>query len=203
MKKRSAAEIILLEPSYLVRSALSALLLEEFNKVTVYEEEQDFETLLAAPEALGASCLIVNSLVLDRMGRYLRNAPERVVIIPLYVSTQSPLEASRYKHSIEINDGKSRIIETVNRAINSLPSALKPDSSPAEALTKREQIIIQLVAKGRSSKQIADALSISLHTVVTHRKNISKKLQINSVSGLTVYAILNNLIKIEEAGALS
>ena len=61
-----------------------------------------------------------------------------------------------------------------------------------------EKTIVRLVAMGLTNKQIAGELFLSAHTVITHRKNISSKLGIKSVSGLTVYAIVNNIITIEE-----
>lgn len=62
------------------------------------------------------------------------------------------------------------------------------------ALTERETDVLRLVAYGYSNKDIADKLFISIHTVISHRKNITEKLSIKSISGLTVYAMLNNLI---------
>lgn len=61
-------------------------------------------------------------------------------------------------------------------------------------LTDREIDVLTQVALGKTNKEIADALCISIHTVISHRKNITEKLGIKSISGLTVYAILNNLI---------
>ncbi|MCC6397789.1 MAG: hypothetical protein IT282_12285 [Bacteroidetes bacterium] len=61
-------------------------------------------------------------------------------------------------------------------------------------LTPRELEVLRLVACGYLNKQIADRLAISLHTVISHRKNITQKLQIKTVAGLTVYALLNHLI---------
>lgn len=61
-----------------------------------------------------------------------------------------------------------------------------------------EKNILKHIALGLTNKEIADKLFISIHTVVTHRKNITQKLGIKSVSGLTVYAILNNLIEMDE-----
>ena len=63
-----------------------------------------------------------------------------------------------------------------------------------DELTIREKEVLRLVALGHSNKIIADKLFISIHTVISHRKNISEKTGIKSISGLTVYAILNNLI---------
>jgi DNA-binding NarL/FixJ family response regulator len=72
-------------------------------------------------------------------------------------------------------------------------------SEPENAsLSERELSILKLVALGHTNNEIADKLFISAHTVMTHRKNITRKLGIKTVSGLTVYAILNQLIKIEE-----
>jgi len=61
-------------------------------------------------------------------------------------------------------------------------------------LTSREREIIQLVAEGRSSKEIADTLGISVKTVETHRANIMSKLDLHSVSELVRYAIRNEII---------
>ena len=65
-------------------------------------------------------------------------------------------------------------------------------------LSPRETTIVRLVSLGLTNRQIADHLFLSAHTVMTHRKNISSKLGIKSVSALTVYAIVNNIITIEE-----
>jgi len=60
--------------------------------------------------------------------------------------------------------------------------------------TEREREIIKFVAKGYTNKQIADELFLSIHTVITHRKNISAKLGIKTISGLTIYAVLKGII---------
>ena len=64
----------------------------------------------------------------------------------------------------------------------------------ATGLTEREIDVLRLVAFGKTNKDIADKLCISIHTAISHRKNITEKLGIKSISGLTVFAILNNLI---------
>ena len=72
----------------------------------------------------------------------------------------------------------------------------KEVSSDDDTLSPREKEILVCVAKGMLNKEIADANNISIHTVITHRKNISRKTGIKTVAGLTVYALLNNLIDI-------
>jgi DNA-binding CsgD family transcriptional regulator len=68
------------------------------------------------------------------------------------------------------------------------------DQPPDDELTVREKEVLALVAMGHSNKEIAEKLFISIHTVISHRKNITEKLGIKSISGLTVYAILNRVI---------
>lgn len=67
-----------------------------------------------------------------------------------------------------------------------------------EPLSLREKEIITLVTKGLTNKEIADRLFLSVHTVITHRRNIARKLEIHSATGLTIYAIVNKLIDISE-----
>ena len=70
----------------------------------------------------------------------------------------------------------------------------------ANLLSERECEIVRCVVRGMANKQIAEQLFISLNTVLTHRKNISRKLNIHSVAGLTIYAIAAGLVSLEEAG---
>ena len=69
-----------------------------------------------------------------------------------------------------------------------------PDETVQNHLTPREITVLQLVVQGFINKEIADQLHISINTVLTHRKNITAKLGIKSVSGLSVYAIMNGII---------
>lgn len=62
------------------------------------------------------------------------------------------------------------------------------------SITQREREIIQLIAEGLSNKQISDVLNISIHTVLTHRKNILKKTKANNTAGLILFALKNNII---------
>lgn len=67
-----------------------------------------------------------------------------------------------------------------------------------ESLSQREKEVIVCVVKGMTNKQIADKLCLSAHTVVTHRRNISAKLDIHSTAGLTIYAIVNKLVELDD-----
>ena len=67
-----------------------------------------------------------------------------------------------------------------------------------EPLSQREKEIITYVVKGLTNKEIADKLCLSVHTVITHRRNIARKLQIHSPAGLTIYAIVNKLVELKD-----
>ena len=76
-------------------------------------------------------------------------------------------------------------------------NALNPRSDLNE-LSARERDILTAVAKGKTNKEIADEFNISIYTVISHRRNISQKLGINSIPGLTVYAIMNKLVDMSD-----
>ncbi len=81
---------------------------------------------------------------------------------------------------------------------NQLASIITQTTDTAEAqsneLSQREIDVLRLVAMGYINKEIADKLNISINTILTHRKNISAKLGIKSVSGLGIYAVMNGII---------
>lgn len=77
-------------------------------------------------------------------------------------------------------------------------SSDKVEKSASDELSLREKEIITCVVKGLSNKEIAEHLFISVHTVITHRRNIARKLKIHSPTLLTVYAIVNKLVDISE-----
>lgn len=90
--------------------------------------------------------------------------------------------------------------------IQQIQESEQPELEPMESeeskqtlLSQRECEVVTWVARGLTNKEIADVLHLSPHTVVTHRRNIAAKLDIHSPSGLTIYALMNNLISMEEA----
>lgn len=83
---------------------------------------------------------------------------------------------------------------TIIESLASIIKKLKRVNSGQDGLSAREIDVLKLVATGLTNKEIADRLNISINTVLSHRKNISAKLGIKSVSGLSVYAMMNGYI---------
>jgi len=84
--------------------------------------------------------------------------------------------------------------EDVSKNISQM--VFKGGQDNSEALSDRERDVIIGVVQGLLNKEIADSLCISVNTVITHRRNIARKLQIHSPAGLTIYAIVNGLVDI-------
>ncbi len=99
--------------------------------------------------------------------------------------------ARQYDAVLSLYDSPADIIHKLRKAV----SSSKDNSlSNGDELSAREKDILICVAKGFLNKEIADMFNISIHTVISHRRNITRKTGIKTVAGLTVYAILNNLI---------
>lgn len=77
-----------------------------------------------------------------------------------------------------------------------ISNMINQNTDGTEALGEREKDVIVALVQGMTNKEIADHLCISVNTVITHRRNIARKLQIHSPAGLTIYAIVNNLVDI-------
>lgn len=87
--------------------------------------------------------------------------------------------------SIDADDATCKISDMISQA---------PDAT--DVLSDREIDVIRCLVQGFSNKEIAEHLFISINTVTTHRRNIARKLRIHSPAGLTIYAIVNNLVDI-------
>ena len=98
-------------------------------------------------------------------------------------------------------DDALSIVDDMTTMVSKIKNLCKGDEdkpSDKEPLSQREKEIIKLLVKGLTNKEIADQLCLSVYTVNTHRRNISNKLQIHSATGLTIYAIVNQLVDLSE-----
>lgn len=91
------------------------------------------------------------------------------------------------------------LLESIGRVLT--PMAANAEGVTSDELSAREVQVLQLVVSGAINKEIADRLNISLNTVLTHRKNITAKLGIKTISGLTLYALMHGYISTEDIGS--
>ncbi len=110
------------------------------------------------------------------------------------VLTHQSSQVESSPHLLCVNDPEEIIISNVRRLLDT-----NSDYKAQSKLTQRETSVLKLVASGLTNKMIADKLNISINTVLSHRKNITAKLGIKSVSGLSVYAIMNGIVSLPDA----
>ena len=189
-------KIAIAEPSSMLRIGLEQLL-RELPDVEVVFSTDNLNSLNARINALHPDILIVNPLLYDYAKRATLRAEfdnlpnlRLVGLITSYIESQ---HQRQFSGIIELNDDFQRVKSTLNQVSNSIQT--DNDESDTAPLSDREKDVLICLSKGLKNNEIADQLNISVHTVITHRKNIVRKTGIKSVAALTVYAILNNLIE--------
>ena len=103
--------------------------------------------------------------------------------------------------TLSLYDDHLHVTDDLNDIKSKIMSAIKienVENEEKENLSLREKEIISYIVKGFTNHEIADKLFLSVHTVMTHRKNIARKLQIHSATGLTIYAIVNKIVDLSE-----
>lgn len=93
---------------------------------------------------------------------------------------------------------EQRLLQSNTAVYTDSPKQVEVKGKNLGKLGEREKDVLVCVARGMSNKETANALCLSVHTVTTHRRNISQKLQIHSTAGLIIYAIANGLIQLDE-----
>jgi DNA-binding NarL/FixJ family response regulator len=116
--------------------------------------------------------------------------------IALVYSFYDPLLISLFDGVINIFDSPETILSLIKKIEAS--GSERERVSNVDVLSDREIDVLKLLATGHANKEIADKLNISINTVITHRKNISQKTGIKSVSGLTIYAVVKKMITLEK-----
>ena len=185
--------VIICEASEMISIGLAEII-DSIAQFDVVSRLDNPEHLSEKITALDANLLVIDPMLLgfqnkDFLSQLGKEHPN-VVIIALVSSCLDHTMLTPYNGIIEINDTRSKIISKMNEFVQSEATKNTDDVE----LSKRETDVLVAVAKGMMNKEIADQMNISIHTVISHRKNITRKTGIKSVSGLTVYALLNNLI---------
>lgn len=185
------------ETSYIIRKGLVYALsqLTTISKVVELKELEDINYQL---EKLSPDAILINPMLLGHTHkkdiRQQLNLSKDIAIIALVYNLIDERFYQSYDAVIRINESETKIEEIITTCLNKNTSR----NSDQEELSEREKDILKSVVKGMTNKEIADFHNISIHTVITHRRNISRKLEIHSVSGLTIYAILNKLVDIKD-----
>ena len=188
-------KIAIADPSPVILTGL-AVMLKELAEYDVVLKTNDLQTLAARLHVVNPDILIVNPVMIDyskrMMVRHLFGDMPGMKLVALTSAFFDAQQLKQYHGVIEITDDAHRVKSTLNMVVET--GGKQEEESDSAQLSDREKEVLVCMAKGQKNSEIADALNISVHTVITHRKNIVKKTGIKSVAALTVYAILNNLI---------
>lgn len=188
-------KIVVIEPSVIVTEGLK-MLLASSPEFEVADSFTDMVHIADRIQVCRPDIVLINPAIVDFQKRFLvRNlfpGLSDVVLIALVYGYVEPDVLKQYQGSIHIYDDHARILKNLRQAVEQ--GQVKVDAVENYDLTDREKEILVSVVKGLTNKEIADVHNISIHTVISHRKNISRRTGIKSISGLTVYALLNNLV---------
>ncbi len=189
----SRKRVVIVESSEIISEGLKSILAETkiFN---VVECEVDMPYCIERLSVTIPDLIIIDPCLLSALTRSLRTSvPDRSIILAAIVHTlHSDEQLSDFNTVISVYDSSQQVVHKLQATISQIEEEGHTNSSCE--LSSREREILISVAQGLSNKEIADLHNISIHTVISHRKNISHKTGIKSIAGLTVYAIMNNLI---------
>ena len=196
--KNGMKKILLIVPSMIIARGIEAVLRDigEFcieGILTDLSRESELRL-----RNMDADIIIVDPLVFDYCSR--NNVRSRIAensdapVVLLNTLPQYDEVLRQYDGVIGIYDTPAVMVKKLREAAVSHTEMYGSDGPD---LSAREKEILVCVAKGMLNKEIADHFKLSIHTVITHRKNITRKTGIKTIAGLTVYAMLNNLIEPE------
>ena len=203
-------KLVIVDDHPMVAEGIQSIL-ESYDDIEVQATFQSGRAIIDEVEALRPDVILMDLNMPDIGGLsateiILERCPDtRILILTMhdsreYISTALDHGAMGYVLKDVPTDEIKTAIDTVMRGERYLCTGAQGSLEPAngrgrDALTGREQTILLQLAQGKSNKEVAIALDISVRTVETHRKNIKRKLGISSTAGLTRYALEHGVLQ--------
>lgn len=184
--------VYIIESSFLIRLAFKKVLQSIDETIDIHEMSsfKDFESI-NEPTVPYLVLFGRDSISPQETIRVLHEKGCKVILV-----TSDNYAQSTADEVININDDSDVIFQKLKKFIDHKLIS-NPANNHPKLLSERETDILKYVAMGLTNKEIADKLFISIHTVITHRKNISAKLGIKTIAGFTVYALINHIVSPE------
>ncbi len=180
--------VVIIHPSEIVRKGLSSIF-EEKPGIYLFSYP-DLELLNVEKLSKISQLILIVPADCSRNNRMiqLRTVVANHLYIGISDNRKTFTNHDLYDHVFHLDAPVSKIAEITQNFFSG------SESGQSDELTIREKEVLRLIALGNTNKSIADILFISTHTVISHRKNITEKLGIKSIPGLTVYAIIQKII---------
>ncbi|MCF8335916.1 MAG: LuxR C-terminal-related transcriptional regulator [Bacteroidales bacterium] len=182
--------VIISEPSYLMKRGLAALIGDILHAEIIFLD--DTHELNHYLDMNMVQAVFINEQILNEMQDpelfFQLKADTRYIVLS---DTPNIRNKRKFDAVLNRNAQKDDIVPLIEKVLKNEINATGHEEA---ILSSREQEVLKQVAMGYTNQEIADRLHISKHTVISHRKNLTSKLGIKTVSGLTLYAVLNDLI---------
>lgn len=193
-------KIAIAEPSVIIRGGLELLLKRlpglPLQLVEIASAESLFESLrMHKPDMLIVNPSLPGYFTLPHLKE--ESGCPQMKCIALLSTVPDTVLLRAYDEQISLYDSADEVKHKLERLIAEEVTE-DTESDEQQSLSTREKEIVVCVVKGMTNREIADRLFLSTHTVITHRRNIARKLQIHSASGLTIYAIVNKLVELSD-----
>ncbi len=193
---KNRINIAIIEPSFIIFEGLANVLMK-FKKEFYLYRFNDLEELKQSASKVHFNVAVINPLAIqNRLAEFikLKNNCQGILWLALVYSFFDDEVLQKYDDTLSVNASPEQIFNKISQ--NNIAS----DKIQQDDLSDREiEVLVQMV-KGLANKEIADKLNISIHTVISHRKNITDKTGIKSLSGLTIYAITKKIIPLDYKG---
>jgi DNA-binding NarL/FixJ family response regulator len=190
-------KIAIAEPSAIIRAGISSLL-KRIQGYHVHSFEVNSIELLANNiRTQKPDIVIINPTywgLIDVEKLKTENSQTQIRFVALISGMIDEKALEKYDNSINLYDDT----DTIKQKLDHIFEITNTEQEESQVLSVREKEIIVGVVKGFTNKEIASNLFLSAHTVITHRRNIARKLEIHSTAGLTIYAIVNKLVELND-----
>ncbi len=190
---KSRINIAVFESSQIIFEGLSNILMKLKKNFYIYRFN-DLEEFKISASKEDFNVAVVNpSLIQNRLTDFikLKNSQSGILWIALVYSFYDEEILQKFDDTLSVT---ASIDQITNKIVQINQTS---DKSTHDDLSDREIEVLTQMVKGFANKEIADMLNISIHTVISHRKNITEKTGIKSLSGLTIYAITKKIIPLD------
>ena len=188
------SEIAILENNTLTALGLR-LILEELLPATVIRVFSSFEALIDDTPDMYAHYFVSTQIYFEHCNFFLQRRPKTIVLAAGEQPSLSGVPTLNFCLPQEKLVKSIMQLRNYGHEMTHHPVTTSPMPQQEHDLSPREIEVLILITKGFINKEIADKLNISLTTVISHRKNITEKLGIKSVSGLAIYAVMHGYVE--------
>jgi DNA-binding NarL/FixJ family response regulator len=203
-------QVVIIDSNTLICIGMRAILADiiPFAEISIYKSLEEYNSEIHTVEPFH---FFVGKEIIMNSGGFFADHVKKTIVIALSEEEESALFVAGYRTVVSFGP-EDEVIKSLLKIHQSAHSGgyhgferspvggRRPLAVSMNKLSEREKEVLILVVKGFINKEIAEVLNVAVTTVISHRKNISEKLDIKSPGKLAIYAVLNRLVSIDEIG---